>query len=106
MDRVPGPKELRGAAAVATSLAYVVGVAGVVAGGLVLRDENTTVAIVIWLLTFAAGGALMIAAMVVRAIAGLLARIAAMEQDVRVLVGDRRREEYEPRSDWGHQPPY
>lgn len=106
MDRIPGPKELRGAAAVATSLAYVVGLAGVVAGGLVLRDQSSTVAIVVWVLTFAAGAALMIAAMVVRALASLLGRLAMIEQDVRVLVGERSPIDPAERSQWGHQPPW
>ncbi|MFT5223050.1 MAG: hypothetical protein ACI867_001360 [Glaciecola sp.] len=108
IDRVPGPKELRGAAAVATSLAYVVGLAGVVAGGLILGEDNLAVATVIWVLTFAAGAALMIAAMVVRAIASLLARQAMLEQDVRTLVGDRARDRERPEEgeSWGHQPPW
>lgn len=107
MDRVPGPKELRGAAAVATSLAYIVGLAGVLVGGLVLRDGETTTAIVVWVLTFAAGAALMIAAMVVRAIASLLGRLAMVEQDLRTLVGDRARDGDDPRQpSWGHQPPW
>ena len=72
-------------------MAYVVGLAGVVAGGLVLRDDDTTLAIIIWVLTFAAGAALMIAAMMVRALSTLLARQAALEQDVRVLLADRGR---------------
>lgn len=110
MDRVPGPKELRGAAAVATSLAYVVGLAGVVAGGLVFRDGDTTLAFILWVLTFAAGGALMVVALVVRAFASLLGRFAAVEQDLRVLLGDRARGDAGPDRpgdrNWGHQPPW
>jgi hypothetical protein len=50
----------------------------------------------------------MIAAMVVRAIASLLARQAMLEQDIRTLVGDhaRDRERPEEGDSWGHQPPW
>ena len=107
MDRVPGPKELRGAAAVATSLAYVVGLAGVVAGGLVLRDGDTIGAIVTWALTFAAGAALMILAMLIRGVAALLGRMGQLESDVRVLLSDRAREGTGRDGErWGHRPPY
>ncbi len=107
MDRVPGPQELRGAAAVATSLAYVVGIAGIVAGGLSLRDGDMVAAVVTWVLTFAAGAALMVLAMLVRGVAALLARLAQVEQDVRVLLSDRRREgDGNGGERWGHRPPY
>lgn len=108
MERIPSPKDLRGAAAVAQSLAYVVGLAGVVAGGLLLRDGETAFAVIVWVMTFAAGAVLMIAAFLTRAIAALLGRIARIESDVTVLVADARREHapQEPGHDpWRHYPP-
>lgn len=109
MDRVPSPKDLRGAAAVAQTLAYVAGIAGVVAGALLYRGGDVAFAVVVWVLTFAAGAILMIAAFLTRAMAALLARIAKIEQDVTVLVGregDRQPPERE-QDPWGrHRPPY
>lgn len=107
MDGPPGPKELQGAAAVASSLSYVVGLAGVVVGALLFRDGDTTLAVVVWVLAFAAGAGLMVAALVVRAIADLQARMSLMESDLRVILADRRGGDDEGgRGQWGHQPPY
>ena len=92
MDRIPSPKDLRGAGAVAHSLAYVAGLAGVVAGGLLFRDGQTAFAVVAWVLTFAAGAMLMIAAFIVRAMAALLGRVTRIENDVAVLVADAGRD--------------
>ncbi|MDX1619909.1 MAG: hypothetical protein R3320_02890 [Nitriliruptorales bacterium] len=91
MEKVPSPKDLNGAAAVAQSLAYAAGLAGVVAGGLLYRDGEPALAVIAWILTFAVGAMLMIAAFLVRAIAGLLAHVARLESDVQVLVADRAR---------------
>jgi hypothetical protein len=113
MDRTPTPKDLRGAAAVAQTLAYVAGLAGVVAGGLLQLDGETAMAVVVWVLTFAVGAMLMIAAAIVRGLAALMAHIARVESDVRVLLSDasRRRTDdpYDPRvrerDPWGgHHP--
>lgn len=88
MDRIPTPKDLHGAASVAQTLAYVVGLAGVVAGGIVFRSMGEVgLALLVWVLTFAAGALLMIVAFLVNGLAALLARTAAMEQDLRVLLG-------------------
>lgn len=87
MDEAPSPKDLRGAAAVAQSLAYVVGLAGVVAGGLLYLRDETALAVVAWAVTFAVGAMMMIASFLARGMAALLARMAALESDVRVLVG-------------------
>lgn len=107
MERVPSPKDLRGAAAVAQSMAYVAGLAGVVAGGLLYRAGDTAFAVVAWVVTFAAGAILMIAAFLARGMAALLARVARLEQDLTVLVGRRDDDAPVPRRDpWGHQPPY
>lgn len=108
MDRMPDPKELRGAGAVAQSLAYATGLAGVVAGALLFRDGETAFAVVVWVLTFAVGAILMIAAFLVRGMAVLLARIAHVESDVRVLLADAGRDRpYErDRDPWArHHPP-
>lgn len=108
MERVPTPKDLRGAAAVAQSLAYVVGLAGVVAGGLVLRDGQVALAAVLWVLTFAGGAVLMIAAFLTRAMAALMGRIARIEADVAQLVADTGRDRAVDggRDPWArHHPP-
>ena len=107
MDRIPSPKNLLGAAAVAQSLAYVAGIAGVVAGGLLYRNGDTAFAVVAWVITFAAGAILMIAAFLTRAMASLLARIAHIEQDVTTLVGRREHKPGDERDPWSrHPPPY
>lgn len=87
MATAPDPKDLRGAAAVARSLAYASGLAGVVAGGIVYQQGELPFAIAIWILTFAVGALLMIAGFLLQAMTSLLARVTAIEQDVRVLVG-------------------
>lgn len=108
MERVPTPKDLRGAAAVAQALAYVAGLAGVAAGALLYRDGQTAYALVAWLVTFALGCGLMLAAFVTRAIAGLLGRVAHMEQDLAVLVARGRDSTPRPDPDpWArHRSPY
>lgn len=102
VEHGPTAKELRGAAAVAHSLAYVVGGAGVVAGAVLFRDGQTVLAVVAWVLTFAAGAALMIAALLARAVAVLLV-------EVRTLTSELSRSEVgpPPRDPWSrHPPPY
>jgi sulfite exporter TauE/SafE len=107
MERIPSPKDLRGAASVAQSLAYAAGIAGILAGALLYRDGELAFAVVAWVLAFAAGAILIIAAFLARGMAALLARIARMEQDLSQLLADRSgREPTEPRDPWGHQPPY
>lgn len=89
MEEVPSPKDLRGAGGVAHALAYVTGVAGIVAGAVVLRQGEVVLAVAVWVVTFAAGAMLMIAALLARAMSGLLVRLARIESDVSVLVADR-----------------
>lgn len=89
MNPHPDPKDLRGAAAVARTLAYAVGLAGVVAGGIVHQQGEVPFAVAIWVLTFAVGALLMISAFLLQAMTALLARLAGIEQDVRLLVGRR-----------------
>ena len=89
MNPHPDPKELRGAAAVARTLAYAAGLAGVVAGGILYQQGEVPFAVAIWVLTFAVGALLMIAAFLLQAMTALLARVAGIEQDLRVLVARR-----------------
>ncbi len=103
---VPEPKDLRGAASVAQTLAYAAGLAGVVAGTLLYLDGELAFAVVAWVLTFAIGAMLIIAAFLARGMAALLARIARIEQDVAQVVADRGAPLERPRDPWGHQPPY
>lgn len=106
VSEVPSPRELRAAAAVVHTLAYVAGLAGVVAGGLLFREGQEAFAAVAWALTFAAGAVLMITAFLTRTAAALLGRMARIESDLAVLVADReggrRRLEEDP---WGGHPP-
>ncbi|MBY5164406.1 hypothetical protein [Salsipaludibacter albus] len=89
MDDVPTPRELRGAAGVARTLAYAAGAVGVVAGVLLYQGGDTAFAIAVWVLTFGVGALLMIAAFLLHGMVALLARLHALESDVRVLVGRR-----------------
>ena len=99
--RVPRPRDLRGAANVARGLAYVLGLVGVVAGAVVYRTlGNVALAVVIWVVTFAAGAMVMIAAFLCDGLAALLARTAALEQELRTVT--RPRDTDEP---WSAQHP-
>ena len=108
MEEIPSPKELRGAARACTILAYAAGLAGIAAGTLVLRQGELAFAVILWVMTFAVGAALMGVAILVRAVAGLTARLDQVSSDVRVLVGSRfRHEQPEPERDpWLRHPPY
>lgn len=88
-DSAPTPRELRGAAGVARTLAYAAGLAGAIAGGLLYQQGDTGFAIAVWVLTFGVGALLMIAAFLLQAMMSLLARIAAVESDLSVLLGRR-----------------
>jgi hypothetical protein len=85
VERVPRPKDLRGAANVARALAYVVGLVGVVGGVIVQRGGNTPLALAIWVVTFAGGAVLMIAGFLCDGLAALLGRTAAIEQQLATL---------------------
>lgn len=111
MERIPSPKDLRGAATAAQTLTYVTGLAGVVAGAILYGNGETAFAVVAWVLTFAAGAILMIAAFLARGMAALLARIARIEQDIATFVSRDRpddRARGPDRDPWqgGHTPPY
>lgn len=98
----PDPKDLRGAAGVARALAYAAGLAGVVVGGLLYQQGEVPFAVAVWILTFAVGALLMIAAFLLQAMTSLLARMAAMEQDLRVLVARRGPDDTPRPGDWRH----
>ena len=72
------------------------------AGGILYQQGEVPFAVAIWVLTFAVGALLMIAAFLLQAMAVLLARVAAIEQDVRVLLGRGRGASEGPGHDWGH----
>ncbi len=76
------PAELRTAARVADALVYVAGVAGTVAGGLLLQSGELPLALVVWVLTFVAGALLRLVAWCARALAVLLARTDRIERDL------------------------
>lgn len=88
-DTGPTPRELRGAAGVARTLAYAAGIAGAGAGVLLYQQGETGFAIAVWVLTFGVGAVLMIAAFLLQGLTVMLARMAALEADMRVLVGRR-----------------
>lgn len=109
MEHIPSVKELRSAARACTVMAYAAGLAGVAAGTLVLRDGDLAFAIILWVITFAVGAALMGVAVVVRAVAAMTAELRSISSDVRVLVADRARDDLRtpPREDpWSGHPPY
>lgn len=72
------------------------------AGGILYQQGEVPFAVAIWVLTFAVGALLMIAAFLLQAMAVLLARVAAIEQDVRVLLGRGRAPDEGPGHDWDH----
>lgn len=70
-------KQLQIGARTADALVYIVGLAGVAAGGLLLRDGQAAFAVVAWALTFCAGAALRLLATMARSIAEILVRVRA-----------------------------
>ncbi len=99
------PASLNAAARVADALVYAVGVAGVIAGGLLLRRGDLGFAIVAWGLTFVAGAGLRLAAWLTRGVAELLDRSRRVEEDLAALRADRvaasRDEPVDPYRRWG-----
>lgn len=87
MEQLPDAKALRGAAAVARTLAYAVGLVGVVAGTVLYQQAELAFAVAIWVLTFAMGALLMICSFLLLAVSGMLARVTSIESDLHVLVG-------------------
>jgi len=64
-------RELAIATRTADALVYTVGICGVVAGGLLLRDGSIGFAVVAWVLTFVAGATLRLISAITRGIADL-----------------------------------
>lgn len=91
MDELPSPKDLTSAGAAAHTLVYAVGLAGAVAGAVVLRQGETVLAVTVWVVTFAFGAVLMVTSLLARAMAGLLARFSQIESDLSVIIADRSR---------------
>lgn len=89
MDRIPTPRELRIAARACVLLAYTTGLGGIAAGTWLLRSGDWAMAIVLWLITFAVGAALMGISLLIRALSGLGAQLTRLEADVRVLADER-----------------
>lgn len=84
----PSPKDLSGAAAVARTLAYVVGVAGIVASAAYYQaGGGTIITATIMVFTLAMSGLLMMTGFVLQSLTAILARITAMESDLRVVMG-------------------
>jgi len=81
--------QLTTAARIADALVYAVGIAGVVACGLLLRRGDLAFAIVAWCLTFVAGAGLRLAGWIARGMAELLVRQARMQEDVGDLRADK-----------------
>ena len=82
------PRELVTAARVADALVYAAGVAGIVAGGLLFRDDQAGFAVVAWALAFVAGAALRLASWCAKALAELLERTGRIAEDVARLRGE------------------
>lgn len=90
----------------ARALAYVLGLVGVVAGAVIYRSlGNAALAVVVWVVTFAAGAMLMIAAFLCDGLAALLARTAALEHELRTVTRPRGPDDDEPWSA-GHPNPW
>ncbi len=91
MDRIPSARDLQVAARACVLLAYAVGLGGVAAGTWMLREGDLALAIVLWLVTFAVGAALMGISLLIRALSGILAQLTRLQSDVGVLSEDRAR---------------
>lgn len=86
MDQVR-PRELQAAARVTDALVYAAGIAGVIAGGLLFRDDQLGFATVAWALTFVAGAGLRLASWGARALAQLLVRTEQIQAELSDLRG-------------------
>lgn len=64
-------RELAVATRIADAMVYTVGIAGVIAGGLLLRDGQIGFALVAWALTFAGGATLRLISALTRGIADI-----------------------------------
>jgi hypothetical protein len=68
-------RELAIATRTADALVYTVGISGVVAGGLLLRDGSIGFAVVAWVLTFVAGATLRLISAITRGIADIKSQL-------------------------------
>ena len=68
-------RELAIATRTADALVYTVGICGVVAGGLLLRDGSIGFAVVAWVLTFVAGATLRLISAMTRGIADIKGKL-------------------------------
>lgn len=84
------PRELVAAARVADALVYAAGLAGVIAGALLFRDEQLAFALVVWVVTFVAGAGLRLAAWAAKALAQILVRTERIEEEVLRQAADPR----------------
>lgn len=73
-------KQLHVGARTADALVYIVGLAGVAAGALLLLDGQPAFAVVAWALTFCAGAALRLLATMARGLAEVLVRTRATSE--------------------------
>jgi hypothetical protein len=92
VDEVPTTNELRCAARAATIVAYGAGLAGVAVGTLLMRQDELALALLVWVVTFAVGTCLVAVATLIRAQAGVTARLAKLDADLAGLRHDRLRE--------------
>lgn len=90
MDSQPSDKDLRSAARACVMLAYATGLAGIAGGTLALRDGSVSIAVILWIVTFAVGTGLAGTALLIRAFAGLATRVTRLQADVQAL--DRMRD--------------
>lgn len=81
MERV-SVTELQATARAVDALVYVAGVVGVVAGAMLLRDDELVFAVTAWVLTFLAGALLRLAAACARALSQLLVRSERIEAEL------------------------
>ena len=96
-------KELQIGARAADALVYIVGLAGVAGGGLLLRADQAGYAVIVWALTFCAGAALRLLATMSRALAEILTRSRTATERLQQLQGDSPPLGHRPRPDdrWG-----
>lgn len=80
MEPIPSPRELRSAARACTALAYMVGLVGIGAGSLLVRDGAVLNAAVVWTSTFALGAVLVGLALVLRALTAVLAHLLQLRE--------------------------
>ena len=76
------PSSLQTVAKMSDALVYAVAAGGVIAGGLLFRDDHLGFAVLTWCLTLVAGAGLRVAAWALKALAQLLLRTERIAEDV------------------------